>query len=199
MSILRQAHLALELFSAALFLVTHVPPVYLREVFSNTGSGITNPRERLKVGMYSATGLPIIVAVTGVAIESKLMQQHTASIFVAGGALTVAISAFLANLIGSSRKLNTTQDIETNWSSPRRVRNTFSLAWPPIRDHNYRITSVLDPLRHICFRSVAKKHKVTQSQRPIIVRESPVKEGKSAILPVGSLQHQGHYSNRIAA
>lgn len=147
MSLLRQDHLPLELFSAALFLVTHVPPVYLREVFSNTGSGITNPRERLKVGMYSATGLPIIVAVTGVAIESKLMQQHTASIFVAGGALTVASSAFLANLIGSSRKLNTTQDIETNWSSPRRVRNTFSLAWPPIRDHNYRITSVLDPLR----------------------------------------------------
>ena len=78
--------------------------------------------------MYFATRLPIIVVLTGVAVESKLMQQHTASVFVAGGALTVAISPFLTNFIGSSQKLNTTQDIETNWSSPRRVRNTFSLA-----------------------------------------------------------------------
>jgi hypothetical protein len=30
--------------------------------------------------MYFATGLPIIVVVTGVAVESELMQQHTASI-----------------------------------------------------------------------------------------------------------------------
>lgn len=35
----------------ALILVTRRLPVYLREVFRNTGSGITNPRERLKVGI----------------------------------------------------------------------------------------------------------------------------------------------------
>ena len=84
----------------ALILVTRGLPVYLREVFADTGSGITKPREQLQVGLYSATGLPIIVAVTSLAVDSELMQQQTASIFVAGGALTVAIFPFLASIIG---------------------------------------------------------------------------------------------------
>lgn len=66
------------------------------------------------------------------AVESELMQQHTAAIFVAKGALTVAIFPFLANLIGNSQKLGKTQDIETNWSSPRRVRSTLLSQGSPL-------------------------------------------------------------------
>ena len=92
----------------ALILVTRGLPVFLRENVGHTGSEIETVRERLQVSLYTATGLPIIVAVTSLAVNSELMKQETASIFVAGGALTVAIFPFLANLVG--RKNSKTVD-----------------------------------------------------------------------------------------
>lgn len=82
----------------ALILFTRGLPVFFRENVDNTGSDIKSFRERLQVGFYSATGLPIIVAVTSLAVDSGLMKQETASIFVAGGALTVAIFPIMASI-----------------------------------------------------------------------------------------------------
>lgn len=87
----------------ALILLTRGLPVFLRENIDNTGSDIKSFRERLQVGFYSATGLPIIVAVTSLAVDSELMKQETASIFVTGGALTVAIFPILASIAAGKR------------------------------------------------------------------------------------------------
>lgn len=87
----------------ALILLTRGLPVFLRENIDNTGSDIKSFRERLQVGFYSATGLPIIVAVASLAVDSELMKQETASIFVAGGALTVAIFPILASIAAGER------------------------------------------------------------------------------------------------
>ena len=88
----------------ALILVTRGLPVFLRENVAHTGSDIETIRERLQVGLYSATGLPIIVAVTSLAVNSGIMEAENASIFVSGGALTVAIFPFLASLVGGKKK-----------------------------------------------------------------------------------------------
>ena len=56
------------------------------------------------MGLYSATGLPIIVAVTTLAVNSKIMEPEIASIFVSGGALTVALFPFLASLVGGKKQ-----------------------------------------------------------------------------------------------
>ena len=56
------------------------------------------------MGLYSATGLPIIVAVTSLAVNSGIMEAENASIFVSGGALTVAIFPFLASLVGGNEQ-----------------------------------------------------------------------------------------------
>ena len=88
----------------ALILVTRGLPVFLRENVAHTGSDIETIRERLQVGLYSATGLPIIVAVTTLAVNSKIMEPENASIFVSGGALTVALFPFLASLVGGKKK-----------------------------------------------------------------------------------------------
>ncbi|MCZ9307674.1 cation:proton antiporter [Corynebacterium sp. c8Ua_181] len=87
----------------ALILVTRGLPVFLRENVAHTGSDIETFRERLQVGLYSATGLPIIVAVTTLAVNSKIMEPENASIFVSGGALTVAIFPLLASLVGGKK------------------------------------------------------------------------------------------------
>ena len=88
----------------ALILVTRGLPVFLRENVGHTGSDIETFRQRLQVGLYSATGLPIIVAVTSLAVNSGIMEAENASIFVSGGALTVAIFPFLASLVGGNEQ-----------------------------------------------------------------------------------------------
>ncbi|WP_017935139.1 cation:proton antiporter [Nocardioides sp. Iso805N] len=53
-------------------------------------------RQLLTLGLFSATGLPIIVAVTAVAVESGKMSQEGQSIVVAAGMLTVLALPILA-------------------------------------------------------------------------------------------------------
>lgn len=73
--------------------------VVLRERFSATASGLHEPREQMALGLYAATGLPIIVAVTQVAASAQLITADTASLMVTGGALTVLLFPLLAHLI----------------------------------------------------------------------------------------------------
>lgn len=75
--------------------------VFLRERLTDTYSGIESPREQIALGLYSATGLPIIVAVTQIAASSEIIDQVTAAAMVTGGALTVLIFPLIANLITS--------------------------------------------------------------------------------------------------
>lgn len=82
-----------------LILVTRGLPVFLRENIHHTGSDIETTRERLSVALYTATGLPIIVAVMSLAVADNIVDAETSSIFVAGGALTVAVFPLLAGLI----------------------------------------------------------------------------------------------------
>ena len=83
----------------ALILVTRGLPVFLRENIHHTGSDIETTRERLQVALYAATGLPIIVAVMTIAVGSGIVDEETSSIFIAGGALTVAIFPLLSSLV----------------------------------------------------------------------------------------------------
>jgi Kef-type K+ transport system membrane component KefB len=83
--------------------LTRGMPIFLRELWTNTGSELHGWREKLEMSLYSATGLPIIVAVTGVATSSGIMGQEEASLLVAGGALTVLVFPLLAPAVGPSR------------------------------------------------------------------------------------------------
>jgi Kef-type K+ transport system membrane component KefB len=53
-------------------------------------------RRSLAMALFGATGLPIIVAVTSVAVASHQMTATNASVLVAGGAVTVLVCPFLA-------------------------------------------------------------------------------------------------------
>lgn len=73
--------------------------VYLRERFTNTYSNLITGKERITLSLYSATGLPIIVAVTQIAESSNIIQPVTSAIMVTSGALTVLIFPLIANII----------------------------------------------------------------------------------------------------
>ncbi|EME19082.1 sodium/proton antiporter [Rhodococcus triatomae BKS 15-14] len=78
-------------------------PVFLAEKFDRGPDGLAPPptiRERTQVALYSATALPLIVAVTGVAVDAGQMTTENASILVAAGAITVLALPTAASLIG---------------------------------------------------------------------------------------------------
>jgi Kef-type K+ transport system membrane component KefB len=55
-------------------------------------------RDSMAVALFSATGLPIIVAVTTVAVRAELMSAENASLLVGAGAATVLVCPLLASL-----------------------------------------------------------------------------------------------------
>lgn len=77
-------------------------PVFLAEQFTNTESGLTTRNERVQLGLYSAAGLPIIVAVTEVALSHNLLTQEMASLLVAAGALTILLFPIWAKAIDTA-------------------------------------------------------------------------------------------------
>ncbi|MEH6818781.1 cation:proton antiporter [Dietzia psychralcaliphila] len=73
--------------------------VWLGETVTHASQGLDGPRERARVGLYAATGLPIIVAVTEVAVNNGLMTGEISSVLVAAGAVTVLLFPLLAELV----------------------------------------------------------------------------------------------------
>lgn len=82
-----------------IILIARGLPVWLLERFVNTESGISSGRDQLRLGLYAATGLPIIVAVTQVAVAQQLIPAELASVMVAAGAVTVLVFPLVAQLI----------------------------------------------------------------------------------------------------
>lgn len=74
-------------------------PIFLSEQLLPTHSGIENVNERLQLGLYGATALPIIVAVTDIAQSRELITSDAANLLVCGGAATVLLFPLLASTL----------------------------------------------------------------------------------------------------
>lgn len=73
-----------------------------------TRERVMDDRDSLRVALYAATGLPIIVAVTSVAVSAGEMTPSTASLLVAGGAVTVLLLPMTATLLARPERATTT-------------------------------------------------------------------------------------------
>jgi Kef-type K+ transport system membrane component KefB len=72
------------------------------------GRAVFDTRSSAAMALFASTGLPIIVAVTSVAVSAGHMTQTNASVLVAGGALTVLVCPLLAqHMLGRNRPLRT--------------------------------------------------------------------------------------------
>ncbi|GAA3603393.1 cation:proton antiporter [Microlunatus ginsengisoli] len=85
-----------------MILVVRGIPVYVAGRLQRnalTGERQFDGRDSLRLGLYAATGLPIIVAVTTTAVNAGQMSAENASLLVAGGALTVLALPMTATLL----------------------------------------------------------------------------------------------------
>jgi Kef-type K+ transport system membrane component KefB len=83
----------------ALIMVARGLPVLLVSRFSRTAGGPLGGRDSLAVAAYCATGLPIIVAVTSVAVSAGEMSSANASLLVGAGAATVLLFPMTGTLL----------------------------------------------------------------------------------------------------
>ncbi len=74
----------------------HPRRAHLRRALDRQDTRDISTHNRLTIALYCTTALPIIVAVTSVAVSAGAMPQETASVLVAAGAITV----FLMPLLG---------------------------------------------------------------------------------------------------
>jgi Kef-type K+ transport system membrane component KefB len=91
----------LVLFVLLILLVRGVPVLVASRLERDrvTGARTFSGRDSVRLGLYGATGLPIIVAVTAVAVDSGTMSATNASVLVAGGAVTVLLLPLSATLL----------------------------------------------------------------------------------------------------
>ncbi|WP_315312526.1 cation:proton antiporter [Rothia dentocariosa] len=108
-SVVASSPLLLAMVVIGILLVRGVP-VFIAERFTNTGSGLQSMSEKVELALYSAAGLPIIVAVTSIAKSSGLLESSTASLLVAGGALTVLLFPLWAAAIKRAFRSQTAED-----------------------------------------------------------------------------------------
>lgn len=94
-----RAHPVMLCWIVVVIFVARGLPVYFRSRSLKGESRLNSISERLQLSLYAATGLPIIVAVTSVAVDSKLLSDEGASLLIASGALTVLLFPFIASLV----------------------------------------------------------------------------------------------------
>lgn len=102
-------------FILMLLLIRAVPVFVALSTGKDTRDMSTH--NRLSIALYCTTALPIIVAVTAVAVEADAMSQQTASVLVAAGAITVFLMPLLASIayrVSDTKPLDAVKEISKN-------------------------------------------------------------------------------------
>ncbi len=107
--------LLLVVFIVLLLLVRTVP-IYVSLSTDKSTRDISS-HNRLTIALYCTTALPIIVAVTSVAVASGAMAQDIASVLVAAGAITVFLMPLLASItyrVADARPIEAAKEVVQN-------------------------------------------------------------------------------------
>lgn len=88
----------LLIFIAALVLVRSIPIILSLSLRKSTRKEISL-HNRTSIALYCTIALPLIVAITGIAVRQHLMHEDVASVLIAAGALTVFLMPFLGSIL----------------------------------------------------------------------------------------------------
>ena len=114
-------------FIALLLLIRAVPIFAALSTGKDTRDISTH--NRLTIALYCTTALPIIVAVTSVAVSAGAMPQETASVLVAAGAITVFLMPLLGMLtyrVADAKPIEAVREIA---HSPRDIGDILREHW----------------------------------------------------------------------
>ena len=109
-------------FIVMLFVIRAVP-IYISMSTDKETKDISS-HNRLTVALYCTTALPLIVAVTSVAVDAGSMTQETASVLVAAGAVTVFLMPLLASItyrVADAKPIEAAKEIAQNPSDAKDI------------------------------------------------------------------------------
>ena len=106
-------------FIALLLLVRFLP--IMADLWLNRETRRMTWANRVSVALYCTTALPIIVAVTGLAVNADAMTSETDSVLVCAGAVTVLIMPLLALVIQRAGDARPVQAIKEMSRDPERA------------------------------------------------------------------------------
>ena len=69
-------------------------------------------RDRMSLGLLGATALPIIVAVTSIGIDEKILSSANAALLVGAGMLSVLVFPLVAMTLRGERAVRTREPVE---------------------------------------------------------------------------------------
>lgn len=95
-------HWYLIILIVLLILIVRGFTVYIREKLFETGSKLHSNKEKLALGLYSASGLPVIVAVTEIAQKNNIIDTTVSSILITSGAITIFFFPLIAKIINKN-------------------------------------------------------------------------------------------------
>lgn len=102
--------------------------------------GTYTPHERVSVALYATTALPIIVAVTSLAVNNGTMTSESASIMVAAGAITVFLMPLLAQVaygVADKHPIAAVQEIQANPAEAKQILHEHLHAARKLRETDY--------------------------------------------------------------
>lgn len=111
-----------------LLLIIRAVPIFVSLSTGRDTRDISS-HNRLTIALYCTTALPIIVAVTSVAVNAGAMPQETASVLVAAGAITVFLMPLLGMLtyrVADTKPVEAVKEITNN---PRDIGNILREHW----------------------------------------------------------------------
>lgn len=108
-----------------LLLFVRALPIFV-SLSTGKDSRSLDARERLTVSFYCTTALPIIVAVTSVAVSAGAMTQDTASVLVAAGGVSVFLMPLLALVAERTMNADAGQAIREIRANPREALHVIA-------------------------------------------------------------------------
>lgn len=97
------ANPALPITFIIMLLLVRAVPIFVATTLDHRVNPL-DPQDKLTVSLYCTTALPLIVAVTSLAVQDGTMHQTTASTLVAAGAVTVFLMPLLGGLTSKLMK-----------------------------------------------------------------------------------------------
>ncbi|EFE89972.1 cation:proton antiporter [Bifidobacterium breve] len=97
------ANPALLITFIIMLLLVRAVPIFVAATLDHRVNPL-DPQDKLTVSLYFTTALPLIVAVTSLAVQGGTMHQTTASTLVAAGAVTVFLMPLLGGLTSKLMK-----------------------------------------------------------------------------------------------
>lgn len=108
------------IFMGLLLLVRTLPVLTSLTIFKNTRS--LHLGERISISLYCTMALPLIVALTEVAVDAGVMTEHMASVLITSGAFTVLIIPVLTALTRNALAAHPLDAAREIVRSPRDIR-----------------------------------------------------------------------------